>query len=119
MIEITLPWPDKALNPNSRNRWAKIKATKQARHDAYWLTLQTCPLVFNLKDRSFEACLTYYPPDWRKRDILDNLPSSMKPYIDGVCDLLNIDDSQIRRTINEWGEVVKGGKVVLRLEEMK
>ncbi len=31
MIEIELPWPDKRLSPNARNRWAKVKATEEAR----------------------------------------------------------------------------------------
>ena len=42
-----------------------------------------------------------------------------KNYLDGVCDALGIDDSRIKRTVLEWGEVVKGGKVVLTLEEME
>jgi len=29
-----------------------------------------------------------------------------------------MDDSRIRRTVLEWGDVTPGGKVVLTLEEM-
>ena len=57
-------------------------------------------------------------PDRRKRD-MDNCLAMMKPYQDGICDALGVDDSRIKRTVLEWGDVVKGGKVVLRLEEME
>lgn len=58
--------------------------------------------------------LTIYPPDKKIRD-LDNVLTSMKSAIDGVCKGLEIDDSQIRRVMLEWGGVVKGGAVELLL----
>ena len=42
----------------------------------------------------------------------------MKAAQDGVCEYIEINDNTIKRTVLEWGEVVKGGKVVLTLEEM-
>ena len=125
MIEIVLPWPDKALNPNSRNRWAKIKATKEAREQGRYGVLEIthiwppdkAPSLKPLPDE-LVAQYTFCPPDRRKRD-MDNFLAMMKPYLDGVCAALGIDDSRIKRTILEWGEVVKGGKVVLTLEEME
>jgi len=119
MIEIELPWPDKALNPNSRNRWGKVKAKSVARDIGYFTTRDT-PTVwvrYGIPDE-ITAQYTFCPPDKRHRDI-DNCLSMMKAAQDGVCSALGIDDSRIKRTILEWGEVVKGGCVVLRLEEME
>jgi crossover junction endodeoxyribonuclease RusA len=119
MIEITLPWPDKVLNPNVKKSWyVKNRAAREAREIGLGIT-------FGVMDGQdvpepnveCEAQYMFYPPDRRKRDI-DNCLAMMKPYQDGICDALGVDDSLIKRTVLEWGEVVKGGKVVLRLEEM-
>ena len=122
MIEITLPWPDKRLSPNSRCHWReKAEAAHLARWDGGYLThevkVSTVEWYVGGLPYKIVSSYTFHPPDRRKRDI-DNALAMMKPYQDGVCAALGIDDECIKRTILEWGEVVKGGKVVLRLEEM-
>jgi crossover junction endodeoxyribonuclease RusA len=126
MITIELPWPDKRLSPNSRCHWhEKAEAAKIAREQGLYGVLEItyiwpkdkAPPLKPLPEQ-FEAQYTFHPPDKRHRDV-DNVHSSCKNFQDGVCDALEIDDSRIKRTVLEWGEVVKGGKVVLRLEEMK
>ena len=122
MIEIVLPWPDKALNPNSRNRWAKIKATKEAREQGRYGVLEIthiwppdkAPSLKPLPDELI-AQYTFYPPDRRHRD-QDNYSAMMKSYQDGVCDALGVDDFCFQMAAPVWGTVVKGGKVVLKLE---
>ncbi len=122
MIEITLPWPDKRLSPNSRNRWAKTKATKWARQDAFYVTYEAKNDVVEWYSGGLPyrilAQYTFYPPDRRRRD-RDNYSAMMKAYQDGVCDALGVDDSCFQMAAPIWREVVKGGKVVLRLEEME
>ena len=119
MIEITLPWPDKILNPNVKAHWAvKAEVTKEAKKWAYWMTGTEMNWVQLEAIKDWLLEIVFFPPDKRKRD-LDNLHRQCKPYQDGVCDKLDIDDSRIKRIVLEWGEVVKGGKVVLRLEEME
>jgi hypothetical protein len=61
---------------------------------------------------------TFHPPTKHKRDD-DNFIAMMKHYRDGVADAYMIDDSKFHTQPAEWGDVVKGGKVVLRLEEME
>ena len=125
MIEITLPWPAKELSPNSRCHWReKAEATLDAKEQGCYavLEIQTVwPIDADIQPSpfpdKFEACYKFHPPDRRKRDI-DNCLAMMKAYQDGVCAAIGIDDSRIRRTVLEWGEVVKGGRVVLRLEEL-
>ena len=122
MITIELPWPDKRLSPNSRCHWrAKAGTIQAARFDGYVLTIDTMEDTFKcqpLDRKNYSAQYIFYPPDRRKRD-MDNCLAMMKPYQDGVCSAFGVDDSRIKRTVLEWGEVVKGGKVVLRLEEME
>ena len=120
MIEITLPWPDKRLNPNVTVHWAvESKAAKEARHigKINALTSPSAPLTLMLfKDQ--KITYTFHPPTKHKRDD-DNYIASMKHYRDGVADAYMIDDNKFHTQPAEWGEVVKGGKVVLRLEEME
>ena len=122
MIEITLPWPDKRLSPNSRKGWrAKAAAAKEAKEIACFTPISYPAKFFAAVTPSmyeWEAKYIFYQPDKRKRDI-DNCLSMMKPYQDGVCSAMQIDDSRIKRTVLEWGDVTPGGKVILRLEEMK
>ena len=122
MIEITLPWPDKVLNPNKRAHWrVKYEAKKIAREVGCLLTMEakvsTVEWYSSGLPYRIVAQYTFYPPDRRHRD-QDNYSAMMKSYQDGVCDVLGIDDSCFQMAAPVWGEVVKGGKVVLRLEEL-
>ena len=119
MIEITLPWPDKRLSPNARVHWAKKhQASARAHEDAKLLTYAAVQEQYDWSiSRKLEAQYIFMSPDKQKRDI-DNCLAMMKSYQDGVCAAIGIDDSRIKRTVLEWGEVTPGGKVVLRLEEM-
>ena len=120
MIELTLPWPDKRLSPNARVHWAKKhQASAIAHEDARLITYAAVMDQYGWSiSKDLEAKYVFNSPDRRKRDI-DNCLAMMKSYQDGVCSAIGIDDSRIKRTVLEWGDVVKGGKVVLRLEEME
>lgn len=127
MIELTLPFPRSELSPNSRISWqAKMSHIKEARHEAKIIALD---YKNNHQGKNWDLYeiadlhpfFKFYPPDRRKRDIL-NLADSMKGYIDGICDGLNIDDSQFKDVTLSWGEVEKpgdtsplGGKVIVRI----
>ncbi|MCK4828249.1 hypothetical protein KA005_71630, partial [bacterium] len=109
----------------SRCHWReKAEAAKIAKEQGLYGVLEiTClwpkdkapPTVpmFN----EFEAQYTFYPPDKRRRD-QDNYSAMMKSYQDGVCIALGVDDSCFQMAAPVWGEVVKGGKVMLTLEEL-
>ena len=120
VITIELSWPDKRLSPNSRCHWsAKAKAVGEAKAQGFWETIDKIHLkIRGALDGEYQIVYTFHPPDRRKRD-QDNCLAMMKASQDGMCSALNMDDSRIKRTVLEWGEVVKGGSVVLRLEEMK
>ena len=118
MLEVTLPWPPRELSPNAHVHWTrKAEAKQTAKAQGCYLTMEILDAFYSMAD-TFQATYVFHPPDKRKRD-QDNYLSSMKSAIDGVCAALGIDDTRIKRTVIEWGAVVKGGKVVLRLEEME
>ena len=117
MIELTLPWPDKALSPNSHLHWRSKQAARVlARDSALIAALETGERLD--PNAELKLTVTMRPPDRRRRDA-DNLLSSLKISIDSVCRAVGVDDSQIKRIVLEWGGVVKGGQVVLRLEVPK
>ncbi len=127
MITIELPWPDKRLNPNVNAHWRAVaKARAEAKKYAYYTTREKMDRPYGMSmewaidglPEQIAITYTFYPPCVRTRDD-DNFISAMKGARDGVAKALGIDDSRFHTQPAEWGEVVKGGKVVLTLEEMK
>lgn len=105
---ITLPWPDKVLNPNSRCHWSsKAKAAKAYRQSAGWATKASGDKVDG--DGMIDLHITFYPPSKRLYD-LDNCLSSIKSGCDGIADGLGVNDRRFRLRI-EMGASIKGGEV--------
>lgn len=95
MTVIELPWPSKDLHPNARVHWArKAKAAKRARSDAAWFALSSGIRVHDFAGRdALDVALVFAPPDNRRRDT-DGMISSIKSYLDGISDVIGIDDSK-------------------------
>ena len=93
MTPIALPWPDKALSPNSRTHWAaKAITVKAHRSDGYW-NAYIAGWGRWPKDVAPTVTITFQPPDNRRRDT-DNMLASCKAYLDGIADALGVDDSR-------------------------
>lgn len=92
MISIDLPWPSQVLHPNARPHWAKrARAAKAARLSAAWAASAVIkrPVAAN----ALSLTISFTPPDNRRRD-LDGMLSNIKPYLDGIADVVGIDDSK-------------------------
>lgn len=95
VIQISLPWPDPNLSPNSRDKWGKIKAVKEARAEATLLVFEW--LQYNPQPKRPEhvnISILFYPPDKRHYD-LDNLHARIKAGQDGIFTGLGWDDKLI------------------------
>jgi crossover junction endodeoxyribonuclease RusA len=126
MTRITLPWPAKELSPNARGHWAKMARFKKgAREHAHWVAKKEGwwtvgeNYYIDSKTGHYEVSplvitITFCPPDNRRRD-LDNAIASFKSAQDGIADALGIDDSRWSVSY-AWGDVVKGGRVVVELD---
>ena len=120
-ITITLPWPDAALSPNSRDRWGKIKAAKDARQSGKITTLRAgyCSTpsdpVFTF-DARLKISFIFHPPTHRHYD-LDGLVTRCKNYQDGIFDALNNNDNQIEVIEARLKDVVAGGSVTITISE--
>jgi crossover junction endodeoxyribonuclease RusA len=124
--ELKLPWPNRQLSPNAlnRTRWnnpKRLAAKKEARrlgylvaHRDYGTAIGKFQKVFS--SEMLRVTIDFHPPDRRKRDI-DNALASMKHYIDGVCDALQIDDKQFKAIVLHWKEPLpKKGQVIMNIE---
>ena len=116
-ITIALPWPDKALWQNTKPHWSIIAAaTKAARLYAWTATLEHGGrhMAFTGRPR---LVWTFHPPPRSTAD-LPNAIAAMKPSIDGIQDAIQIDDRHFLNAFpEEFGESVKGGKVIVTIED--
>lgn len=116
MITIRLPWPSRDLHSNARVHWAtKARATKKARHDAAWAAQEAG--LRNVGADALDVLIIFQPPDRRRRD-LDGMLSASKALIDGVADVVGVDDSKWAITMRK-DEPVPGGRVVFKVELRK
>jgi len=90
-LAVDLPWPNRVLHPNARPHYmAKAKAVKKARADA--ASMATAAGLRGMSAEAVVATITFSPPTNHAHDI-DGLLSSVKAYIDGLADVIGIDDS--------------------------
>lgn len=115
-MSVTIPWPHKDLSPNARkHRMAIVGLRKAARADAAWCCKAAKMNFAHLADVGLHLRITFNPPDKRRRD-LDNMLASIKSQLDGVSDVIGVDDSRWGLTLRR-GDVVKGGSVVIEVVE--
>jgi crossover junction endodeoxyribonuclease RusA len=112
-MRVTLPWPSPALSPNARLHWAKKAAAVQKYRAACGWAAKAAGLR-PIEADALRVSLTFCPPDLRRRDA-DNLLSSVKGGLDGLADVLGVDDSRWSLTL-ERGGTVKGGAVIVEIE---
>lgn len=107
-LTLTLPWPPKELSPNARLHWAALaRARKQYR--------QACAAqamaqgAGRMQAASLHVSLVFHPPSRRPFD-LDNALARMKSGLDGLADVLGVDDRHWSLAIarsNELGGMVR------------
>lgn len=113
MTEITLPWPPSALSSNSRGHWSKLAKAKKAYRAACAWTAKEQGLKPSASSR-LHLSLTFYPPSRRAFD-LDNCLSRMKSGLDGLADVLQVDDKDWSLSIMKADQV--GGFVKVFIGE--
>lgn len=110
---IILPWPPSELSPNKRQHWAQLAKAKKL----YRATCATQARIQGLDRMAVNAVhlkLTFYPPT-RHRFDLDNLLARMKSGLDGLADVIGVDDSCWTLEISKSDQV--GGYVEVTITE--
>lgn len=111
---VTIPWPDRRLSPNARVHWTvRSKVARAARYEAQVLAVKAG--LRNLKGSKATVSAVFNPPDRRGRDI-DNMFASVKPKIDGIADVLGIDDRYWEWSGIKRGEPSRPGHVTFTIE---
>ena len=113
MVSITLPWPPSELSPNQRQHWAKLAGAKKI-YRAACATQARLQGLDRMAAQRLHLSLIFYPPTRRAYD-LDNLLARMKAGLDGLADVLGVDDSRWSLAIQKAGEV--GGYVEVTITE--
>ena len=105
---LTLPWPAKALNPNTgAHRMALYRAKKAMKHACWAIAKQACLKVPDAGP--INVHLVCYPPIKRYRDE-DNLIASMKAGLDGIAIAAKCNDSRFHVTcefVEQQGGFIK------------
>lgn len=113
MMAVDLPWPDRRLHPNARPHYlAKASAAKKARADA--ALCAKAAGMSHINASALVVTVIFSPPDSRGRD-LDGMLSNIKPHLDGIADVIGIDDRHWRLAL-ERAEPVKNGNVRIEIE---
>jgi len=91
-VSVVLPWPPTALSPNTRSHWSALARAKKA-YRAACSAQALAQGVRRIKADRLHLSLTFYPPTRRAYD-LDNALASVKAGLDGLADVLGVDDSR-------------------------
>lgn len=104
-----LPWPPVSLSPNSRIHWSKLARAKKQYRMACAIHARMQGLGRVQADK-LHLSLRFYAPSRRAYD-LDNALARMKSGLDGLADVLGVDDRHWSLSIERSETVVKGGAV--------
>lgn len=100
---LTMPWPAKELSPNARIHWAKLaRAKKEYRAACAWTAISQG--AKKVSASGLHVRITFFPPSRRAID-LDNCLARFKAGIDGLVDVLCVDDSRWEITIKKSEEI--------------
>lgn len=114
-MNLILPWPCKELSPNARLHWRQVARAKKLYREACNTTARAQGAQKMTAER-LHVSFTFYPPNKRRRD-LDGCISRMKSGIDGLADVLGVDDSRWSMSFALSEEI--GGMVRVHVEAVQ
>ena len=113
---VTLPWP-----PSINHYWRRVGPRTLISREGRTFRRNVCALLGGGGPRKPPAggrialCMDAFPPDRRRRD-LDNIA---KPVLDALEHAgVYLDDSQIDLLLTQRREIVRGGKLNVRVNEL-
>ena len=112
-MRIVLPWPPSELSPNKRQHWAQLAKAKKL-YRAVCATQARLQGLDHMAVSAVHLKLTFTPPTRRRFD-LDNLLARMKSGLDGLADVIGVDDSRWTLEISKADQV--GGYVQVEITE--
>ncbi len=102
-LQLTLPWPPTALSPNTRQHWSALSRAKKAYRNACAITARQQGAARS-EAKKLHVSMVFVPPTRRAYD-LDNLLARMKSGLDGLADVLGVDDRHWKLEIDRSDEI--------------
>jgi crossover junction endodeoxyribonuclease RusA len=91
-VKLTLPWPPAELNPNARPHYMRLaKAKKQYRTECALQAMKQGACA--IEAERLMVHLVFVPPNRKSRDD-QNCMAAMKAGLDGLADVLKVDDGK-------------------------
>jgi len=115
MITLTLPWPPSELSPNARQHWAKLANAKK-KYRRLCANDVMSQGVRKINAKKLHVSLVFHPPARYGYD-LDNLLARMKSGLDGLSDVLGVDDNNWAISVDKSDQV--RGIVELKIEVLE
>lgn len=114
-LTIELSWPAKELSPNARvHHMVKHRYAKAAKIEAGWATKIARPFDW-AHDGPLTIAVTASPPkNWATGDT-DNLIARLKSHLDGIAEVLGVNDRQFQAPTVQWADKTERGKVVITI----
>ncbi len=106
-MKVILPWPPATLSPNARQHWSALARAKKAYRHACATQAQVQG-IRRIEAGKLHVSLVFVPPNRRAHD-LDNLLARMKSGLDGLADVMGVDDKHWSLSIAKADEI--GGMV--------
>jgi crossover junction endodeoxyribonuclease RusA len=115
-LDIEVGWPARELSPNtSVHHMVLHRFRKAAKTEAGWATRIAMPVKWHPAGDRIKVHLIAHPPKaWRTGDS-DNLIAQTKSFIDGIADVLGINDRNFEAPTVEWAERTQRGKLIVRI----
>ena len=111
-MNLILPWPPSNLSPNARqHHMAHYAAKKAYRRACAWSARHQG--AYRIDANRLAVTMVFVPPSKRRYDP-DNCLARMKSGIDGLADVLGVDDSKWRISFELSEEI--GGIVRVSVE---
>lgn len=129
IIQLTLPWPHRALSPNARvNLMQKARIFKREKYATMMLTkaalqkvgIEKVTVKGGLPDKKWRGGrvnieLICIPPVTRYHDE-DNLLANCKAILDGISQAVGVDDHLFHFREQEWHKPKKPGKLTVIID---
>lgn len=113
-LTLTLPWPPAQLSPNARHaHWATLARLKRRYRSVCGLMAMAAGASRIGAPERLAVSMTFCPPDRRARD-MDNCIAAMKAGLDGLADVIGVDDSRWTLTA-VMGAPQPGGAVLVEV----
>ena len=112
-MNIILPWPPAGLSPNARLHWAKLARLKK-QYRAVCAGQARIQGARAIRADALHITVEFVPPTRRAFD-LDNALARMKSGLDGLADVLKVDDARWDITIRKAPAGTIGGFVLVEV----